>query len=307
MDWLNYHHFLYFWVVAKEGTIVKAGEKLLLSHPTISGQIHRLEESLGVKLFARRGRRLVLTEAGQVAYRYADEIFSLGREFVASLKGRPGGKVLRLTVGVAEVLPPSLVRRFLEPALKLGEDIVIVCRADKSVDEFLAELALYRIDVVISDAPVGPSVAVQAFSHLLGECGTTFMATASLAKQLRRKFPHSLDGAPFVLPGSLSAVRRTLDDWFETSGIRPKVVAECDDSALAKDLGGAAMGVFTIPTVIEAEVKRQYSVEVVGRTLDVRQQFYAISGERKIRHPAVVAICDAARLLIFGAKKPARR
>lgn len=302
MDWLNYHHFLYFWVVAKEGTIVKAGEKLLLAHPTISGQIHRLERSLGVKLFTRRGRRLILTEAGQVAYRYADEIFSLGSEFVDTIKGRASGKPLRLVVGVADVLPPSLVRRFLEPAFRLGKDILVVCRADKSIDEFLAELALHRIDVVISDGPVGSVVAVRAFSHLLGECDTTFLATAALAKKLRWQFPRSLEGAPFLLPGPTSAVRRALDEWFEASGIKPKVVAECDDSALTKDLGRAAMGVFVIPSVIEAEVKRQYEVEIVGRTNGVSQQFYAISGERKVKHPAVVAILEAARHVIFGAK-----
>lgn len=305
MEWLNYHHFLYFWVVAKEGTIVKAGEKLMLAHPTISGQIHRLERSLGVKLFARRGRRLVLTEAGQTAYQYADEIFSLGREFVNELKGRASGKALRLIVGVAEGLPPSLVRRFLEPAFRLGKDIQIACRADKSIEEFLAELALHRIDVVISDGPVGSAVKVRAFSHLLGECGTTFLATSAIAKKLRRQFPRSLDGAPFLLPGPLAAVRRTLDEWFDTSGIRPKVVAECDDSALTKDLGGAAMGVFTAPSVIEAEVKKQYGVEVVGRTMAVRQQFYAISGERKIRHPAVATILEASRHQIFGASPKA--
>jgi LysR family transcriptional activator of nhaA len=302
MEWLNYHHFLYFWVVAKEGTIVKAGQKLLLSHPTISGQIHRLEKSLGVKLFARRGRRLVLTEAGQTAYRYADEIFSLGREFVDELKGRASGKALRLVVGVAEGLPPSLVRRFLEPAFRLGQDIQIACRADNSIEEFLAELALHRVDVVISDGPVGSVVKVRAFSHLLGECGTTFLAAAPIARKLRRQFPRSLDGAPFLLPGRLAAVRRALDEWFDASGIKPKVVAECDDSGVTKDLGGAAMGVFTVPAVIEAEVRRQYGVGVVGRTNGVRQQFYAISGERKIKHPAVVAILEAARHLIFGAK-----
>jgi LysR family transcriptional activator of nhaA len=299
MDWLNYHHFLYFWVVAKEGTIVKASEKLKLAHPTISGQIHRLEDSLGVKLFARRGRRLVLTEAGQVAYRYAEEIFSLGREFVDVISGRATGKGVTLTVGVGGMLPSSLVRRFLEPAFSLGTDIQVVCRTDKSVDEFLAELVLHRVDVVISDGPVNPGVAIRAFSHLLGECGTTFMAAPTLAKKLRRKFPYSLEGAPFLMPGPLSAVRQALLEWFDANGIKPTVVTECDESALTKELGLTGKGVFAIPTVIEAEVKRQYAVEVVGRSDGMRQQFFAISGERKLRHPAVVAICEAARLTIF--------
>lgn len=299
MDWLNYHHFLYFWVVAKEGTIVKASEKLRLAHPTISGQIHRLEKSLGEKLFARRGRRLVLTEAGQVAFRYAEEIFTLGREFVDALKGRATSKAVRLIVGTADVLPPSLIRRFLEPAFKLGKDIQIVCRADKTVDEFLAELALHRIDVVISDAPAGVDVAVRAFSHLLGECGTTFFAAPELAGKLRAKFPQSLDGAPFLMPGESSAVRRALEEWFNANSITPRVVAECDDSALIKDFGCSGLGVFSAPTVIDAEVKRLYRAVVIGRVPDIRQQFYAISAERKIKHPAVAAIRIAAQLAVF--------
>src|SRR2546425_4227825 len=241
MEWLNYHHLLYFWVVAKEGSIVRASKELRLAHPTISGQIHRLEENLGEKLFARRGRHLVLTEVGRVAFRYADEIFSLGRELIDTLKGRASGKPLRLTVGVADVLPPSLVRRFLDPAFRLGHAVQIVCRADKSVEEFIAELALHRVDVVIADGPAGPGIPIRAFSHLLGECGTTFFAAARLAASTRRKFPRSLDGTPFLLPGAPSAVRRALEQWFNSQDIHPRVVGEFDDSALAKDFGTEGM------------------------------------------------------------------
>ncbi|MBK8207700.1 MAG: transcriptional activator NhaR [Planctomycetes bacterium] len=302
MEWLNYHHFLYFWVVAKEGTIVKAGEVLKLAHPTISGQIHRLERSLGTKLFQRRGRRLELTESGQVAFRYAEEIFSLGRDFVDTIQGHASSKALRLLVGVAEVLPASLVRLFLEPAFSLGHDIQMIVRADSSVDEFLADLALHRIDVVISDGPAPAGIAVRAFSHLLGECDTTFFAVPAIANKLRRGFPQSLDRAPVLMPGARSAVRRALDEWFSANGLRPRIVAECDEGSLLQDLGMAGKGVFTAPKVIEAEVKRQYAVAVVGRSSEVRRQFYAISGERKIRHPAVSAICDAARNIVFAAK-----
>jgi LysR family transcriptional activator of nhaA len=300
MEWLNYHHLLYFWMVAKEGSIVRASEELHLAHPTISGQIHRLEEVLGTKLFARQGRHLVLTESGRVAFRYADEIFSLGREFVDTLKGRATGRPLRLVVGVADVLAPSLVRRFLQPAFGLGQEVQVVCRADKSVEEFIAELALHRVDVVIADGPTGPGIAVRAFNHLLGECGTTFLAAAKLAASTRSRFPRSLDGAPFLLPGAPSAVRRTLEQWFDSEGVRPKIVAEFDDSALAKDFGQEGIGVFAVPTVIEAEVRRQYRVRLVGRAPAVRQQFYAISVERKIKHPAVAAVCEAARKDIFA-------
>ena len=302
MEWLNYHHLLYFWMVAKEGSIVRACQELHLAHPTISGQIHRLEEVLGEKLFVRRGRHLVLTEAGRVAFRYADEIFSLGREFVETLKGRASTKPMRLVVGIADVLPPSLVRRFLEPAFRLDTPMRVVCRADKSVDEFVAELALHRVDLVLADGPPAPGIAVRAFSHPLGDCGTTFFATAKLAARLRRDFPRSLDGAPFLLPGAPSTVRRALEQWFDGQDIRPTILAECDDSALAKDFGEQGMGVFAVPSVIEAEVLQHYRVRVVGRSDEVRQQFYAISAERKIKHPAVVAIREAARQDIFARK-----
>ena len=300
MEWLNYHHLLYFWVVAKEGSIVRASEELRLAHPTISGQIHRLEEVLGEKLFTRRGRQLVLTEAGRVAFRYADQIFSLGREFIDTLRGRASGRPLRLVVGVADVLPPSLVRRFLEPAFRLGHAVQVICRADKSVEEFIAELALHRVDVVIADGPAGPGTRVRAFSHLLGECGTTFLAAPKLAPSTRRNFPRSLDGTPFLLPGAPSAVRRALEQWFDSQDIQPRIVAEFDDSALAKDFGREGMGVFAAPMVIEPEVRREYRVRVVGRSEAVRQQFYAISVERKIKHPAVAAVCEVARKDIFA-------
>lgn len=299
MDWLNYHHFLYFWVVATEGTIVKAGEKLRLAHPTISGQINALEKSLGTKLFTRSGRRLVLTEAGQIAFRYAEEIFTLGRDFVDTIQGHASDRPLHLVVGVSDVLNPSLVRRFLQPAFALNHNIEIVCRSDKSVEEFLTQLALHRIDLVLSDRPVMPGLPVKAYSHLLGGCGTTFFAVADMAKKLRRKFPDSLEGTPFIMPGTQSALRGALADWFTTLGVRTKIVAECDDSALGKDFGSVGMGVFAAPAVIETEVKRQYGVSVVGRTADVKQQFYAISVEKKIKHPAVSAICDAAKHEIF--------
>jgi LysR family transcriptional activator of nhaA len=291
VEWLNYHHFFYFWVVAKEGSIVAASKQLRLAHPTISGQIHRLEDVIGEKLFVRSGRRLVLTDAGRIALRYADEIFSLGREFLDTIKGRAGqGRPLRLVVGVADVLPPSLVRRFLEPAFRIGQPVRVICRADKSVD------------LVIADGPAGRTPPIRAFSHLLGECGTTFFAEAKLATAARRKFPLSLDGKPFLLPGAPSAVRRALEQWFDGQKIRPLIVAEFDDSALAKDFGRQGIGVFAAPTVIEAEVVHDYGVRVVGRAKAVRQQFYAISVERRIRHPAVAAICEAARQEIFAGK-----
>lgn len=300
MEWLNYHHLLYFWVVAKQGSIVRASTELQLAPPTISAQIHRLEESLSDKLFKRRGRQLVLTEAGRVAFRYADEIFGLGREMVDALQGRASVHPLRLIVGVMDTLPASLVRRFLEPAFELPGGIRLRCRADRSVEALMAELALHQLDVVIADRPAAPDAAVRVFSHPLGECGTTFFATPKLAAALRRRFPRSLDGAPLLLPGGRSEVRRALEQWLTAEELRPEVVAEVDDDALAKDLGREGKGVFVAPTVIEGEVRAQYGVGVVGRSEDVRQQFFAISVERKISHPAVVAIRRAARHAIFS-------
>ena len=300
VEWLNYHHLLYFWVVAKEGSIVAASKELRLAHPTISGQIHRLEDVLGQKLFTRHGRNLVLTDEGRVAFRYAEEIFGLGREFLDTVKGKPSSRPVRLVVGVSDALAKSVVQRILEPVFSLGNDIQVVCRDDHSVEAFMGELALNDVDVVLSDAPAGPGSPVRAFSHLLGECGTTFFAAPPLAKRLRQKFPRSLDGAPFLLPGGDSTLRRALNEWFESQDVRPKIVAELDDLALAKVFGGAGLGVFAAPDVIENEVRKRYHVQVVGRSEKVRQRVYAISLERKIKHPAVVAICDVARKSIFA-------
>jgi LysR family transcriptional activator of nhaA len=300
MEWLNYHHLLYFWVVAKEGSIARASQQLRLAHPTISGQIHRLEQVLGVDLFVRKGRGLVLSDEGQVAFRYAEDIFSLGREFLETIKGRPSGRPITLLVGVSDVLAKSVVYRMLEPAFRLSEDVCVVCRADRSTEAFMAELAANALDVVLSDTPAGPNSPVKAFSHPLGECGTVLFASPELAASCRRRFPDSLDGVPFLLPGATSTLRRSLDEWFHSHGVRPRVIAEMDDAALAAELGEQRVGVFAAPDVVEKEIRKRHKVHVVGRIEDVRQRFYAISLDRKIRHPAVMAICEIARTRIFA-------
>jgi len=299
MEWLNYHHLLYFWVVAKEGSIARAGRVLHLAHPTISGQIHRLEEVLGERLFTHQGRNLALTDAGRVAFRYAEEIFSLGQEFLDTMQGRAGKRPIRLVVGISDVLAKSIVHRILEPAFRLPEEVRIVCREDRSTQAFMGELAVYAVDVVLADSPAPPDSPVRAFSHPLGECGSAFFAAPALARSLRRGFPRSLDGTPFLVPGGASTLRRALDEWFHALDLRPKVVAELDDAALAKVLGEAGLGVFVAPDVVDKEVRRRYQVELVGRVDDLRQRFYAISVERKIRNPAVAAICEIARKHIF--------
>lgn len=298
MEWLNYHHLLYFWTVAREGSISRACEKLFLAQPTISGQIRALEKSIGAKLFTRAGRSLVLTETGRTVYRYADEIFSLGRELLDTLKGRPTGRPLRLVVGVADVLPKMVSYRLLEPALRLPEPVHIICWEGKP-DRLLAELSVHGLDVVLSDSPFSPTVKVRAFNHLLGECGVSVLGTAGLAKPLRRGFPRTLDGVPFLLPTDNTTLRRSLDQWFDTKGIRPAVRAEFEDSALLKVFGKAGVGLFVVPTAVENEVCQQYNVRVVGRIQDVRERFYAISVERKLKHPAVIAISETARKELF--------
>jgi LysR family transcriptional activator of nhaA len=300
MEWLNYHHLLYFWVVAKEGSITRASRELRLAHPTISGQIHRLEEVLGLKLFDRKGRNLVLTDSGRVAFRYADEIFSLGGELLDTVRGRATGRQLRLTVGVSDALAKSLVYRILKPAFDLPEDIRIVCRENRSADAFLGELVLHEIDVILSDTPAGPGTSLRTFNHLLGECGTTFLGSRALSRTCRRGFPRTLGGTPIVLPGGDSTFRRALNEWFAALDIRPKIVAELDDAALAQTFGGAGLGVFAVPDVVAEEIRRRYGLGVVGHAREIRQRFFAIALERKIKHPAVAAICDVARKHIFA-------
>ena len=300
MEWLNYHHLQYFWMVAKHGSITRAAKELRLAHPTISGQIHRLEQVLGEKLFARSGRNLVLTDSGRIAFRYADEIFSLGQEFQDTLKGRSTGQPLRVVVGVSDVIAKSMVHRMLEPAFHLQDKVRIICREARSANTFMGELAVHAIDVVLADAPAGPGTPVRTFSHPLGDCGTSFFAAPALARSCRKGFPSSLDRVPVLLPNGDSTFRRALDEWFLVHDIRPQVVAELDDLALASVLGEQGLGVLAAPDVIEKELRRRYALQLVGRAKDIRQRFYAISVERKIKNAAVAAICEVARTRIFG-------
>ena len=300
MEWLNYHHLLYFWAVARYGSVVRASQELRLAQPTISGQVRRLEDVIGEKLFERVGRRLVLTSVGRTVFRYADEIFALGQDLMGTLKGRISTRPLRLTVGVADALPKALVQKLLEPAFHIDKPIYLVCREDRVVEDFMSELAGQELDLVLADRPIGPGTRAHAYNHLLGECGTTFLANAKLASRLRPGFPRSLEGAPCLLPGGHATVRRTLDQWFENSRLRPALVAEFDDSALMYAFGEEGQGFFPAPTVFEDEFRRRYNVQVVGRVKSVQQQFYAISVDQRLHHPAVVAIVKAARQEIFS-------
>jgi LysR family transcriptional activator of nhaA len=306
MDTLNYHHLRYFQVVAREGGLAPAGRVLRLSHPTLSAQIHALEDQLGEKLFTRVGRRLVLTEVGRAVLRYADEIFSLGRELVDTVQGRAGGAPLRLDVGVADVVPKLVVRRLLQPALALPEPVRLICH-EAPQQQLLAGLAQHELDVVLTDAPVPSGSSVRAFNHLLGESGVSFFGAEPLASAHRPGFPGSLQGAPVLLPLESLTLRRSLDQWFDRHGLRPRVVAEFEDSALLKVFGGDGLGIFAAPTVVEREVVAQYGVQLLGRAEEVRERFYAISVERRLKHPAVLAISDAARHGLFGGAAAAGR
>jgi len=298
MEWLNYHHLLYFWLAVREGGVNRAAARLRRAHPTVSGQIRALEGALGEKLFARQGRRIVLTEMGRIVYGYAEEIFSLGGELIDTVQGRPTGRPSRLIVGVADVMPKLVAKRLLEPARSLPEKVRMVCREGKA-DRLLADLAGHHLDVVLSDTPLPPGSPLPAYNHLLGESGVTFFAVRKLAAKHRRAFPGSLSGAPLLLPTEATTLRRSLDQFFDARGIRPAVEAEFDDSALLSAFGQDGVGLFPAPSVIESSIRRQYEVEVVGRVPEVRERFYAISVERRVRHPAVMAIYQAAREQIF--------
>lgn len=297
MDWLNYHHLLYFWTVAREGGVSKAAEKLHLRQPTVSAQIRSLERSLGQKLFAKRGRNLVLTDQGQVVFRYADEIFGLGRELTQTLRGQGPGHAPRFAVGISDSLPKITTYRILRPALGLDPPVRLYVRIDKT-DRLLAELATHGLDLVLTDAPMPPT-NVRAFNHLFGECGVTVFGIAPLAKRYRDDFPASLDGAPMVLQARNTALRQSLELWFQSAGVRPQAVGEVEDIALLQVLGQHGLGLFAAPSVVEEEVCQQYRVQIVGRLEKVRERFYGVSVERRLRHPAVVAISEAARGELF--------
>jgi LysR family transcriptional activator of nhaA len=296
MEWLNYHHLHYFWTVASSGSISKASAELHVSSSAISTQLRSLEESLGEKLFVRSGRNLILTEVGRVVFSYSSDIFALGRELTQTVKNRPTGRPLRLLVGVVDVLPKMIAQWLIAPALKLREPVRIVCREGSS-EQLTAHLAEHELDVVLSDVAFSPTAGARVYNHLLGECGVTFVATPKLAKGLKCNFPRSLDGAPMLLPVENTGARRNLNYWFDSQGIRPQITGEFQDHALLRVFGQAGIGVFPIPSVFEKQIEQQGSLQRIGRTEDVRNRFYAISVERKLKHPAVLAICDTARQL----------
>jgi LysR family transcriptional activator of nhaA len=291
---INYKHLRYFWMVAKEGGIARASERLHLTPQTISGQLGLLEEQLGEALFTKVGRQLELTDAGRLVLSYADEIFALGGELEDALRNLPQERPMVFRVGVVDVVPKSIASRILAPALALNDPVRLVCR-ESNLDSLLGELALHRLDLVIADGPIPSGLNVTGYNHNLGESGISFLATASLAKALRNGFPQSLTGAPLLIPSEINMVQSRLLQWLEGLHIHPRIVGEFDDSALMKAFGQAGKGVFIAPSAIAEEVVKQYRVRIIGSTEAVREQFYAINTERRIAHPAVAAIIKVAR------------
>jgi LysR family transcriptional activator of nhaA len=296
---MNFKHLYYFWKVAKAGGVVRASEQLHLTPQTVSGQIALLEEALGAPLFSRNGRALELTAVGRLALGYADDIFALGAEMEEALRNRPSsGRPVEFRVGVADAVSKAIAYRLIAPATRMPTPTRIVCRESR-LDGLLAELAAHRLDLVIAGAPIPPTVSVRAYNHRLGRSGVSFFAEARLAKRLKGKFPACLDGAPMLVPGSDAAIRARLDRWHESLRLRPNIVGEFDDTALMKAFGQQGAGVFIGPSVIEAEIETQYKVKTLGRTDELTEEFFAITIERRVTHPCIIAISEAARDELF--------
>ena len=292
---LNYKHLHYFRTVAKVGAINRAAEKLHLTPQTLSGQLSAFEARLGVALFRRSGRRLELTDAGRTALTYADEIFQVGAELEEALQNRPTARAHPFRVGIADVVPKATAYQLLAPALTLAEPVRLACKEGR-LEQLAAELSIHRLDMVLADRPLPSTMDIKGYSHPLGECGIAFLAAHSVKTTLRQSFPASLDGAPLLIPGEDSALRAPLLRWLERKSITPTIVGEFDDSALMSAFGQAGAGVFPVPLTTAADVMRQYGVLEVGQTLEIRERFFAISVERRISHPAVLAVSEAARL-----------
>jgi LysR family transcriptional activator of nhaA len=299
MGQLNLKHLRYFWSVAANGSIARAAERLHLTPQTISGQLTELEDQVGGKLFTRVGRNLALTATGRLVFSYADEMFRLEGELRDVLSGRAPGSALVLNVGIAMVVPKLLAYRVLAPALAITEPVRLVCH-EAPLADLLASLSVHKLDLVLADSPLSPALNIRAYNHPLGESGISFFATKTDAERYLEGFPGSMDGAPILMPTGSSALRRSLEFWFQRTGIGPQVVAEFEDRALMKSFGEAGAGIFTSPTAVEADVLQKYGVEVIGRTDDVKERFYAISAERRIKHPAISAITEVARSTLFG-------
>ncbi len=299
---INYKHLHYFWAVANEGGVARASERLHLTPQTISGQLSLLEEQMGEALFDRVGRNLELTETGRLVLSYANEIFSLGSELEEVMHQLPEGRPHQFRVGVVDVLAKSIAHRILQPALRVPESVRMTCR-EADLDTLLAELSVHQLDLVLADRPIPPTVSTRGYSHKLGECAISFFCTKKLAGKLSDEFPYCLDGAPILLPNSGTQLRAGIDQYLDKLRIHPRMVAEFDDSALMKAFGKEGAGIFIAPAVIKAEVEMQYEVVSIGQIEEVKEHFYAITVERRIKHPIVSAVMESTRESLFARSK----
>ncbi len=295
---LNFRHLHYFWVVAKEGSVTRAAERLGLAIQTVSAQLSLLEQSVGKALFKPQGRRLVLTEAGQTALRYADQIFLLGEQLQEALSDIDAEPVLRLTVGISDSLPKLIASRLLDAALALPQRVRLICY-EEQFESLLGKLSVHKLDVMLTDRPVPPGSSLRVFSHLLGETQISLFALPPLAERYREGFPQSLTAAPLLLPTRNNAVRGRIDNWLESHDVHPDLIGEFDDNALLLTFGRAGRGLFPAPSVLAKDVLEQFGAVEVGAMSQVREQIYAISNERKIKHPAIEAILNAMHTDVF--------
>jgi LysR family transcriptional activator of nhaA len=295
---LNFRHLHYFWVVAKEGSITRASERLGLAVQTVSAQLSQLEKSIGKSLFKPQGRRLILTEAGELALRYADQIFLLGEQLQDALSTSDVEPIMRLTVGISDSLPKLIASRLLEAALALPQRVRLVCY-EEQFEALLGKLSVHKLDVMLTDRPVPPGSSLRVFSHLLVETQTSLFGVPELAEKYTVGFPGSLMGAPLLLPTRNNAIRARIDHWFESHDLRPDLIGEFDDNALLHTFGRAGRGMFPAPSVLAADVFEQLGAVPVGPMSEVTEQIYAISNERKIKHPAIEAILKAMHTDVF--------
>ena len=299
MEWLNYHHLRYFWVVAKEGSLKQAADKLHVSQPSVSEQIKELEEALGEPLFRRSGRSNVLTDAGQLVVRYAEEIFGLGTEMMRAVKQRPGLRTIRFYVGAADALPKLAANEILKPVLAMPQAVHVICREGK-IEDLLPQLAEHKLDLVLADEPASSSHEFRTFTHLLGSSGVCLCATPRLAARLRKGFPESLNDAPALLPTESTALRRSVEKWFQERQIRPRIVGEFDDIAFMNVMAADENGFVPVPTVVTSEAAARFRLREIAALDGCREEFYAITAERRIVHPAALAITKNAQAQVFG-------
>jgi len=299
MEWLNYHHLRYFWTVARKGGVRRAAEELHVSQPSISAQLRVLEDSLGQKLFRRSGRNLVLTDAGQLVLNYADEIFAAGRELMNAVKQRPGKHPVRLNIGLTDAFPKLIAFQILRAAFRSDEPVHVICR-EGEIGPLVNHLQAHRLDVVLADEPASSTLKAKTFNHRLGRSGLTFCAVPSLAAKLRRNFPKSLDSAPALLPATNMGMRAALETWFDKHKIRPQVVGEFEDSALMEVCSSGGRGFTVVHTVIDRTALKHYNLRVIAKVEDCGSEFYAITAERLLKHPAAIAITQHAYTNIFA-------